>query len=117
MQPDAAVLLWDVREASIRIGVFIRGLREADYLGDELRRSCSGRCWRPRGGSCCAGRWVTRPPAAWTRDSTTMPTRCSIMHFLGAIPVVHKSSVAARRDTAARGSRIALSFPDRAADP
>ncbi len=39
MRPEAVTLLWDVREASIRIGVFIRGLSEADYLDDELRRS------------------------------------------------------------------------------
>lgn len=25
MQPEAVALLWDVREASIRIGAFIRG--------------------------------------------------------------------------------------------
>jgi uncharacterized protein with HEPN domain len=39
MRPDSAALLWDVREAAVRIGVFISGLEEPEYLDDELRRS------------------------------------------------------------------------------
>lgn len=39
MRPDSAALLWDVRNAALRIAEFSQGLDGASYAADDLRRS------------------------------------------------------------------------------